>query len=117
MDRGTLRKIIQEAIEDSLGIGEVETVDRYRGGTLVIRSVTDGVQDREIAIDGLLRKVVLIRDNLRVLEQKINGHSKLDDVDRVQLQQYVTRCYGSLTTFNQLFKHREDWFQGSSKKE
>ena len=115
MNKGELRDLIREAIEDSLGIGEVELVDRYKGGTIVIKPGSEGSSNKEIPIDQLLRKVVMIRDNLRVLEQKINGHSKLDDADRVALQQYVTRCYGSLTTFNALFKDREDWFRGSGK--
>ena len=115
MNKGELRDLIREAIEDSLGIGEVELVDRFKGGTIIVKPATDGASAKEIPIEQLLRKVVMIRDNLRVLEQKINGHSKLDDSDRVALQQYVTRCYGSLTTFNSLFKHRDDWFKGSGK--
>ena len=113
MNKGELRDLIREAIEDSLGIGEVELVDRFKGGTIIVKPTTDGASAKEIPIEQLLRKVVMIRDNLRVLEQKINGHSKLDDSDRVALQQYVTRCYGSLTTFNSLFKHRDDWFKGA----
>ncbi len=115
MDRGTLRQIIREAIEDSLGIGDVELLDRFVGGTIVVQPGLEGTQPKEIPIDALLRKIVMIRDNLRVLEQKVNGNKKLEDADKVQLQQYITRCYGSLTTFNSLFSDRADWFQGSNK--
>ena len=115
MDKGELRNLIREAIEDSLGIGEVEPVDRYKGGTLVVKPASDELTPKEIPIDQLFRKVIMIRDNLRVLEQKINGHSKLDDSDRIALQHYITRCYGSLTTFNALFKNRADWFKGAGK--
>ena len=115
MDRGTLRRIVQEAIEDSLGIGEVELLERFVGGTVVIRPGTPGTQDKEIPSDGLMTKVVAVRENLRVLEAKLNAHPKLDDADRVQLQQYITRCYGSLTTFNALFRNRDDWFKGVGK--
>ena len=115
MDKAELRDLIREAIEDSLGIGEIEPVDRYKGGKVIIAPAAEGAAEKELSIDQLLRKVIMIRDNLRVLEQKINGHNKLDDGDRVALQHYITRCYGSLTTFNALFKHREDWFKGSGK--
>ena len=115
MDKGELRDLIREAIEDSMGIGEVELIDRFKGGSIVVKPAQPGTAEKEIPIDQLLRKVVMIRDNLRVLEQKINGHDKLDDTDRVALQQYITRCYGSLTTFNSLFRNRDDWFRGGGK--
>ena len=115
MDRGTLRQIIREAIEDSLGIDEVEMVDRFVGGEVTIRPGVEGTQEKTVPIDTLFRKIVMVRDCLRVLEQKINTHPRLDDSDRVQLQQYITRSYGSLTTFNMLFKNREDKFSGSSR--
>ncbi len=116
MDRGTLRQLIREAIEDSLGIGEAELVDRFKGGTVVVHPGREGTQPKEIPIDGLMRKIIMVRDNLRVLEQKVNNHPKLDDADRIGLQQYITRCYGSLTTFNMLFKQRDDQFRGSGKR-
>jgi hypothetical protein len=117
MNRAELRDLIREAIEDSLGIGEVELIDRFKGGSVVIRPGTPGTADRELSIDALLHKVVMIRDNLRVLEQKVNQHDKLDDADRIALQQYITRCYGSLTSINMLFKNRDDWFKGASTKD
>ncbi len=113
MNRGELRELLREAIDDILGIGTAEPLDRFKGGKIIVRPGTPGTQDKEFPIDALLHKVVMIRDNLRVLEQKINSHAGLDDADRVAFQHYVTRCYGSLTTFNSLFKHREDWFRGS----
>lgn len=114
MDRGTLRDIIREAIEDSLGIGEVDLLDRFQGGNVVIQPGREDTAGKTIPIDQLMRKIVMVRDNLRLLESKINGHAKLDDADRIQLQQYITRCYGSLTTFNVLFQERSDWFRGAT---
>ena len=69
-------------------------------------------QAKEIPLDALFHKVVMIRDRLRVLEQKINAHEKLSDAEKVDIQQYVTRCYGSLTTFNLLFRDEKDRFVG-----
>ena len=76
-----------------------------------------GTQEKRIPIDSLFRKIVLIREKLRVLEQKLNNHDKLSDEDRLQLQQYVTACYGSLTTFNVLFKNKTDNFVGHAGKD
>ena len=71
-------------------------------------------QGKEIALDALFKKIVSIRNNLRVLEAKINGLPQLDHVEKVELQQYITKCYGSLTTFNALFKEKKDQFVGAS---
>ena len=86
---------------------------RFQGGTLVIRPGKADTQEKVIPIEALFHKVTMVRDRLRVLEQRLNNHPKLNDEDRVELQQYVTRAYGSLTSFNVLFRDREDWFVGS----
>lgn len=75
----------------------------------------EGLKSKEIPIDTFFHKIVMLRDRLRVLEQNINSHAKLSDEDKVNLQQYITRCYGSLTTFNVLFDRKEDWFVGEKK--
>jgi len=117
MDQNEFRSVLREILLDELGVRDTELGDRWLNGELVLVPGKAGTQEKRIPIDNLFRKVVLIREKLRVLEQKINNHEKLDDNDRLQLQQYVTQCYGSLTTFNVLFKHKDDQFAGQSSKD
>ena len=79
---------------------------------MVLKPGKAGLQEKRIPVESLFHKVVMIRDKLRVLEQKINAHPKLGPDEKVQMQQYITGCYGSLTTFNVLFSNREDQFVG-----
>jgi hypothetical protein len=90
--------------------------DRWTGGTVIIKPKDPHLQPKEIPIDAFFHKVVMVRDRLRVLEQNINSNSKLSDEDKVNLQQYITRCYGSLTTFNVLFKIKDHQFVGEKGK-
>lgn len=95
--------------------GFQETVhlgDRWQGGTLLIQPADHSLKPKEIPVEDFFHKIVMLRDRLRVLEQNINSNKKLNDEDKVNLQQYITRCYGSLTTFNVLFRNKEDWFVG-----
>ena len=86
--------------------------DRWIKGTLLLQPFDKSLKPKEIPIDDFFHKIVMLRDRLRVLEQNINSNKKLSDEDKVNLQQYITRCYGSLTTFNVLFKNKEHWFVG-----
>jgi hypothetical protein len=108
MTRDELKELLREALEET----DVQLAPKWEGGSILLKPRDPALQSRELPIDALLHKVVMIRDRLRVLEAKINAHDKLSDAEKVDLQQYVTRCYGSLTTFNLLFRDKGDHFAG-----
>lgn len=90
----------------------VKLGDRWQGGSIIIKAKDPSLKPKEIPIDVFFHKIVMVRDRLRVLEQNINSNKKFTDEEKVNLQQYITRIYGSLTTFNVLFKNKEHWFEG-----
>jgi hypothetical protein len=106
---------LRDLIESAGGLAPTRIGARWEGGTLLLKPGRPGLQEKEIPIDAFFKKIVMIRDRLRVLEQQINSNEKLTDTEKIGLQQYITRCYGSLTTFNVLFDTREDWFVGEKK--
>jgi hypothetical protein len=104
------------AIVEALGLEQKDVVveslaTRWQSGTLVMQSADSSLQPKEVPLETFFHKIVMIRNNLRVLEQKVNASDKLSDADKFDLQQYITRCYGSLTTFNILFKNKDDQFR------
>jgi hypothetical protein len=116
-----LDRIVQ-AMRDVLGDHgwldvDLELSKRWVGGTLKLVPGKDDTQAKDVPIEVFLKKLIGIRDKLRVLEQKLNSHPSLAPEEKLELQGYITRCYGSLTTFNVLFSNRASWFVGQAERE
>lgn len=107
-------KSMAKILKQWLGISEpVDLGDKWDNGKMILEPGTPGLKSKEMPIDSFFHKIVMTRDRLRVMEQRINS-SKLSDEEKVNLQQYITRIYGSLTSFNVLFKYKEDHFKGGA---
>ncbi len=115
-----LKVFVAEAVRatvDALGIEQPsaaieELLPRWHGGRFVLHSADPTLQTKEVPLEVFFHKIVMMRNNLRVLEQKINAHDKLNETEKIDMQQYITKCYGSMTTFNLLFRHKEGQFGG-----
>ena len=113
-----LKQFIEETLEaavQKLGLEKPDSVAenlglRWHNGKVVLHPADLTLQTKEVPLEVFFHKIVMVRNNLRVLEQKINAHEKLSEADKIEMQQYITKSYGSLTTFNVLFKEKEDQF-------
>lgn len=110
MTREEFAQAIREVLREETV--HVALAPKWEGGTMLLKPRDAQLQAKELPLDQLFHKVVMIRDRLRVLEQKINANDKLTDAEKVDIQSYVTKCYGSLTTFNILFRDERDRFVG-----
>jgi hypothetical protein len=118
MDIDTFRSVLTQVLREELGVGEARLSGRFQGGELILKPGKEGTAEKRVPLESFFHKIVMVRDRLRVLEQRINGHAALTDEDKVAMQQYVTACYGSLTTFNVLFADpSEEGFKGSGTKD
>lgn len=108
-----IEKSLLKILRQWADISEIVPIgDKWIGGTMLLQTADKSLKPKEVPIDVFFHKIVMLRDRLRVMEQHINSHKKLSDEDKVSLQQYITRIYGTLTTFNVLFKNKEHWFVG-----
>ncbi len=104
---------LTEILRKWSGMGEpVDLGERWKGGVLRLIPADSDLSHKELPIETFFHKIVMVRDRMRVLEQRINSHKGLSEDEKIDLQQYITRIYGSLTTFNVLFKHKSDQFTG-----
>jgi hypothetical protein len=113
---------IEEALDRILDrrLNEFQLVPmavKWNGGTMLLKPGDDSLQAKELPVELFFHKIVMVRDKLRLIEQKINAHKVLTDAEKVELQQYVTGVYGSLTTFNVLFKEAHHQFKGAGGKD
>lgn len=113
---GELEALLRRILREETGWTPTPLADKWNGGELVLRPGKAGLQDKSIPIDAFFRKIVGIRNKLRVLEQQINAADVPDDL-KLRLQGYITGCYGTLTSFNVLFAREDDRFHGTGKDE
>jgi hypothetical protein len=107
-----LEMLLRRVIREETGISPAAPAEKWRGGTLVLRPGTPGLQEKSWPIETFFHKVVMLRNRLRTLEQQVNS-ADMPDEAKVRLQGYISGCYGTLTSFNVLFAEEEDQFKGA----
>jgi hypothetical protein len=117
IDLDSFEKLIKYTLDKYGMLQEVVPLgEKWTGGKMILQPSSPSLQPKEIPIEVFFHKIVMLRDKLRVLEQNINSNAKLSDEEKVDLQQYITKVYGTLTTFNILFQDKEQYFVGQSGK-
>ena len=108
-----IEKVLRYVLEEQSALQEIVPLgDKWTGGNMILQPANLSLKPKEIPIESFFHKIVMLRDRLRVLEQNINSHTGLSDEDKVNMQQYITRIYGSLTSFNILFADKDHYFVG-----
>jgi hypothetical protein len=109
-----IEEVLSYVLDKHGALNEVVPLgEKWQGGTMLLQPANPELKPKEIPIEIFFHKIVMLRDRLRVLEQNINSSSSLSDEEKVNIQQYITRAYGSLTTFNVLFSEKEHYFVGA----
>lgn len=109
-----IEKVLRFVLEEQSALQEIVPLgDKWTGGNMLLQPANLSLKPKEIPIESFFHKIVMLRDRLRVLEQNINSHPVLSDEEKVNMQQYITRIYGSLTTFNILFANKDHYFVGA----
>ena len=109
----TAKALLREVLEEELGMGRAEMAPKWSGGSMLLKPGDPSLKEKEVPIEVFFKKIISVREKLRVREQKLNNHPGLSSEDKLEFQKLITRAYGSLTTFNVLFRYEEDRFQGS----
>lgn len=113
MERSELELLARMIARELERTSNVEIAPKWQHGTMIFKPGDDRLKQHEMSIERFMHKIVMMRDNLRVLEQQINSHKSLETGEKLKLQSYITRIYGSMTSFNVFFADEEDTFRGS----
>jgi hypothetical protein len=111
MEKNEIRELAKLLTEELHSLHSADYAQKWEGGSLFFIPQHSDKKDYEMPIDKFMHKIVMMRDNLRVLEQQINANDNLTEGEKLKFQSYITRCYGSLTSFNFLFRYEEDKFK------
>ena len=107
-----IKDALREVIDEEMGAGCCEIAPKWDGGKLVLQPFDVAQKSKEVPLSVFFKKITSVREKLRVIEQKLNNHPSLSNEEKAELQMLITRCYGSLTTFNILFRDKDDYFVG-----